>query len=241
MKSNKIQKLNVIPMLICILALLSNSIAKNIDNSNYSILLDTTKIIKNQERDNCDALLRNIDLRSYRFKYDTKGYYQEIIRLTFSSQFHPFSFEVGLVDSTTFDVFVKYGTGDMIKFNKFPYRASEIKVIPFYLIDNTKCKSIIKELFNLASNLKPNRSYACNCALHTIEYRNDSESEDAYYKFKIWNKPDQLESMKILNDFYSIIFELLHQKGIVVPELSDWEDLLLFWNDKKPKRPLRDQ
>jgi hypothetical protein len=221
---------------------LSYSWAKDVINPNYSILLDPAAIKKTlQNVEPCDALLNNLDLRSYKFNYIDKRYYRQILRLSFIEHYCPFSIEIGSIDSISYDVFVKYGNGRTIKFHDIPYSASKKNLVAFYSINEEKCLLLIKEIFNVAPNLKPIPSHLSNSIDHILEYRNDSESEDAYYKYLFWNAPPEVDQLKLITNIYLLVFKLLHQRGITIAELADWEDQILIWNGKTPKKMPRDQ
>jgi|AGTN01.1.fsa_nt_gi hypothetical protein len=101
--------------------------AKQTQSNSYSSLLDTSVINNSYALDDIDLILNNADLRSYRFMYEKEGFYQQIVRLSFLQSLIHVTIEIGITDENTYDLIIKYGEGNRIKFNDFPYFAEHKK------------------------------------------------------------------------------------------------------------------
>ncbi len=213
-----------------------NIFAKNMTDSNYSTLLDSTIFNNKSYVDDNNWLLKNVDLRSYNSKFGKKGYYQKIVRLNFNINFIPITLEIGMIDSNKSDVFFKYGYGKTIKYKQFPYVASEKKIISFFGIKNETSRQLANSIIQAASNLKPVPSNPGSCPNHVIEYRADSYSEDTYFRYKIWCNIIDKESLAIITNCYLLISGLLEEKNIELMFLMPWEEMIVNWNSGKIKR-----
>jgi hypothetical protein len=202
----------------------------------YSSLIDTAIIQNSYKLEDIDLLLNNVDLRSYRFKYEKEGFYQQIIRISFWNNLASVTFELGLTYQNTFDLVIKYGEGDTIKFNGFPCVASIRKSLLFKNIKNSEQISIAKEIFKLASNFTPVNNIPSSCIYHIVEYRDDSENGDNYYRFKIWCQPKSKDQLALITSFYLLTFILLKEKNNELLFLAQWEDMIVKWNSGKVRR-----
>jgi len=202
----------------------------------YSSLLDTVLIKKSYTIDDIDLILENTDLRTYHFKYEEDGYYRKIIRVKFLQNFTPITFELGMVDSGNYDLILKYGTGDRITFNKYPYVASEKKKLLFKNIQSNETKRLAISIFLEASVLPPPVSKPASCPFHVIEYRSAAENGGIYYKYEIWCQIENKKQLKIITDIYLLISAVLAEKKITILFLAQWEDMIVRWNNEKVKR-----
>lgn len=201
----------------------------------YSSLLDTALVKKSYTLDDIDFLLGNSDLRSYRFKYEAVGYYQKIVRISFLQNLVPITFEIGMVESGNYDFILKYGIGDTIKFNQYPYVASDKKV----LLWNLKSKETLRlaeDIFTVSTTLPPVASKPASCPFHLLEYRGDTENEDTYFRYRLWCQIRDKEQLRIITDCYLLASEALAERKITLLLLAQWEDMIVRWNNDQIKR-----
>lgn len=88
----------------------------------------------------------------------------------------------------------------------------------------------------MASNLTPVKTIPASCPFHVVEYRDDSENGDNYYKFKIWCQTKSKDQLALITDFYLLTSITLQEKNEELLFLSQWEDMIVKWNSGKIRR-----
>lgn len=210
--------------------------AKSTEVYHYSSLLDTSIVQNSYTIDNIDFILGNVDLRSYHFKYEKEGFYQKVVRVSFMQNLVPITIEIGLTGDETYDLLIKYGEGDTIKFNNYPYVASEKKKLLFKNIKGNEQIQYAKEIFQIASNLSPVKSLPASCPFHILEYRDDSENGNNYYKYYMWCQISEKKQLALITDLYLLTSSILQDNKKELLFLAQWEDLIIRWNSGKVKR-----